>query len=88
MTTASEQEAATYDKYVETIAGVRSAIIENMSPKDIAEWIASHFDDAPEDTFDTIVALADELITKGGYEASPHEVERLETVMLPAVIHG
>jgi hypothetical protein len=48
------------DRYTQMVANVRKSILEEMTPLEIAQMIATHFDEAPEDTLDTAKALVQE----------------------------
>jgi hypothetical protein len=51
--------------YMTQIAAVREAILEEQSPRQIAEWLATHFDEYPDDILDTAMALVQQYIGQG-----------------------
>jgi hypothetical protein len=53
-------DEAQLDRYTATVSNVRKAVLESMTPLEIAQMIATHFDDSPEDTLDTAKALVQE----------------------------
>lgn len=50
------------DRYMETVVNVRKAVLESMTPLEIAQMIVIHFDDSPEDVLDTANALVQEFV--------------------------
>lgn len=60
--TEAERAAIMLDRYTQMVANVRKATLEDMNPKEIAEMIATYFDDSPEDVLDTAEALVREYV--------------------------
>jgi hypothetical protein len=80
MTTASTelteeaQNAVLLGRYTQTVAEVRKAVLESMTPLEIAQMIGTHFDEAPEDALDTAQAIVREHVKNYAYtRAQAHE---------------
>ena len=57
----TQSEHRMIDQAFETTVKVRTAVLSEMTPNDIAGMIVSHFDDSIEDAGDVLAALALEL---------------------------
>jgi hypothetical protein len=62
------------DRWVGEIGDIRKVILREMTPKTIAEMIAVHFDEAPEDILDTAKALVAEF--SRGYATTRADAHR------------
>jgi hypothetical protein len=69
-----KQNEIMLDRYTATVANVRKAVLEEMTPLEIAQMIATFFDDSPEDQLDTAKALVQEFVK--GFTLSRSDAHR------------